>query len=260
MGKVISTTHFLNESPIRKEDRSLLIDTNVLFAYVYEPHVFNEAATLILEGAVKSGLSIYCGMSVRTEFLELQRKTILTEQLLSMLSSKTKWKISHALRAEIQKHKIWLDQQPAKNELPILTDGRLKQIKKTFTPSGHSGQIGWMKFCNEYLSDLYSSWKTHSEKLGLNYLGARESEQEKDLFNKPLKWSEAYELISKTGLSSNDALILNLFLSSKISHLATFDFDMAYGFLAEKNNSQFVVVPDSIYNRDVKTLQHSFDF
>ncbi len=93
---------------------------------------------------------------------------------------------------------------------PYLTDARIKICKQTFLPQNHSGHIGWMKFCKEYLDGkLAESWQFLVDNLPLNYVDMR-AEDAKDFFRKELRWEEMYRLCEQTALGSQDAMILNL--------------------------------------------------
>lgn len=63
-----------------------------------------------------------------------------------------------------------------------------------------------------------------------------------------------YTLSEETGLGSNDAMILNVLDSSTFPLVISADYDLAYGVLKLQNNKT-ILVPDSIYNRNLKGLR-----
>ncbi len=66
----------------------------------------------------------------------------------------------------------------------------------------------------------------------------------------PVKLSEteqdAISLMGRYGIASSDAMILNMFLSSKIPILITADKEMAQCIRAQNRNDKYVFIPDSI--------------
>ena len=120
----------------------------------------------------------------------------------------------------------------------------------TFDPLRHSGQIGWLEFCEGYLSqELLKSWDKIEDQFGVNYLQLRGSENSEKYLNKPIDWKDMYSLIEKTGVSSNDAMILNAFLTSKFYAFFTCDFDVAYSIAAKNDPSKLCFVPDALFSR-----------
>lgn len=86
-------------------------------------------------------------------------------------------------------------------------------------------------------------WNSTEEKLGLNFLSLRKEDQEKHLHQKP-EWGGVTDLISKFGLSSSDAMILNMFISSKFEAIASSDVDIALTIKAMNLETRHSIVPD----------------
>lgn len=202
MGSVIdfSSAKFL-DSASSIYCRACLVDTNFLIALAYEPHKFHEDAQAFYEKLVQGKVPIYISLSVRSEFLDFERRIIATEQLLGMLAKDFPWKITQTTRQKLTAQKFWADQQSAKEELPILPDSRIKDCKKLFTPLRASGHHGWLDFCDYYFKNLIERWEKSSEAWGLNYLRTRETENS-DLFQRKIQWKSLYELSAKTCLGS----------------------------------------------------------
>jgi hypothetical protein len=231
-----------------------IVDTNFLIALVEENHPFNEDAQFLYERLVEHRLKLFCTVTNRTEFIDFQRKLIITETLMGMLSTSSKWKISQAVRKILSTQKGWIDNQASEDELPLLTDKRIKDCKKSFLPKTQSGQIGWVEICKEYLSgQLLNAWETVSESLQLNYLEMRTGESDK-YFLKPLEWETMYSISEETCLGSSDSMILNVLNSSVFPFAISADYDMAYGVL-KSSGDKTILVPDALYRRHLKGLR-----
>lgn len=231
-----------------------LVDTNFLIALSEEHHPFNDDAQFLFERLVEHEIKLYCTVTNRTEFIDFHRKLIITETLMGMLSPASKWKISAATRKQLLSQKGWIDNQAKEDELPLLTDKRIKDCKKEFLPKTQSGQIGWVEICKEFLNNqLLQAWSTLSESLQLNYIEMRTGESDR-YFARPLEWEKMYTLSEETCLGSSDAMILNVLNSSVFPFIISADYDMAYGVLKSVEEKS-ILVPDALYRRHLKGLR-----
>lgn len=163
-----------------------LLDTNFLIALTEENHKHNDDSRFIYEKLVEYKVPIYCTVTVRTEFIDYQRRIKMTESLMDMLAQSSKWKISSSVRDTLKKHRGWIDNQAKDEEIPCLSDTKIKEIKKIFLPKTQSGQIGWVELCKEFLSGrLLLAWNDIQDALSLNYIHMRDS-QAQYLFQKNL--------------------------------------------------------------------------
>ncbi len=182
MGKVTSfSAADFSKTSSPSFHRACLVDTNFLIALAYEPHKFHEDVQDFYEILAREKIPIYVTLSTRSEFLDFERRIITTEQMLGMLAKDSQWRITQATRQKLVSQKLWVDQQSARDDLPVLTDGRIKDCKKLFTPLRSSGHDGWLDFCDFYLKGLLERWEKAAEIWGLNYVGTRETENS-DLF------------------------------------------------------------------------------
>lgn len=236
------------------DSKKCLVDSNFLIALSEEHHPFNEDAQFLYEKLAEYKVSIYCTVANRTEFIDFRRKMILTEALMEMQSPSSKWKISAAVRKELLSHKGWIDNQAKVDELPVLTDKKIKESKKAFLPKTQSGQIGWTELCKEYLSgNLLEAWSTLEEAIQLNYIDMR-SDEISQLFNAPLEWAKMYSIAEDTGLGSSDAMLLNVLNSGVFSFIVSADYDIAFGVVQSKKDKS-VFVPDGLFRRHLKNLR-----
>ncbi len=254
MGVVIPYSdidNYLSKTDLLK---GCILDTNFLIALTEENHKHNDDSKFIYEKLVHYKVPIYCTVTVRTEFIDYQRRIKITESLMDMLAPSSKWKISSSVRDTLRKYRGWIDNQAKDDEIPCLTDTKIKEIKKIFLPKTQSGQIGWIELCKEFLSGkLLLAWTDIEDALALNYIDMRDS-QNQYLFQKELKWENMYSLSEETALGSNDAMILNVLNSSTLPFVISADYDLAYGVLKSQTD-KIILVPDSIYNRNLKGLR-----
>ena len=231
-----------------------IADTNFLVAINDKDHTFHDDAVFLFERLSYHRIPIYVSVTARAEFIDFHRRVLITEALMDMLASSSKWKISSAAREVLKTQRGWLDNEMARGRDSFLTDYRIKECKQAFLPRTQSGQIGWIKLCREFLSgQLLHSWEAISETLSLNYIDMR-SEDSKMLFRKELSWEEMFRLAEESAIGTGDAMILNVLDSSVFQFAITADYDLAFGtVLSTKDKTVFV--PESLYRRQLKKLR-----
>lgn len=231
-----------------------LVDTNFLIASTEELHPFYDDAKFLFEKLAEYKIPIFATVTTRAEFIDFRRKSIITEVLLDMFAPTSKWKISNEVRRILRAQKTWLDTQAAGDSVPILTDRRIKSCKEYFMPKDHSGHIGWIAICREYLQDqLLSAWDILVEQVGINYIDMRDGINS-DLIPEKLDWTKMYKISEETCLASGDAMLINVLNSSKFSFIASADFDIAYSVLGDSCN-KVVLVPDNLHYKKIKGLR-----
>ena len=101
-------------------------------------------------------------------------------------------------------------------------------------------------FCRNYLSGkLAPIWSDAEKELGLNFISLR-SEDNSSYLDKIPDWEDVISMMGKYGIGSSDAMILNMFLCSKIPVLLTTDLEMAECAAEESHGTKFIFVPDSL--------------
>lgn len=231
-----------------------IVDTNFLISISDEDHHFHDDALFLYEKLSDFKIPIYITVTARSEFIDFHRRVIITETLMDMLAPSSSWKISQNIQAVLRSQRSWLRSQSGSENLPLLTDQRIKICKKAFLPKTQSGQIGWVKLCEEYLKGrLLSEWEKIADALSLNYLDTKEVDNT-TLFREDLKWENMYRISEETALGSSDAMILNLFNASIFTFLITSDYDLAYG-LAVSTQNKVAIIPDNIYINHFKKMK-----
>lgn len=235
-------------------DIGCLADTSYLIALGDRDHQLHEDAIFMHEKLADFNVRMFVSVTVRSEFIDFHRRMILTETLMGMLAPSSKWRISAAVRKELNSQKGWIDNQLGSGNDPYLTDSRIKDCKQIFLPKSQSGQIGWVELCKEYLAGkLLVAWNEIVSTAQLHYIDMR-ADDSKDLFRKELQWDSMYRLAEESAIGSHDAMILNLFDSSIFPFLLTMDFDLAYGVMLSAPDKT-ALVPDNLYRNRIKKLR-----
>lgn len=231
-----------------------LADTNCLIAMTDKENAFHDDMDFLFERLAHHKIPIYVSVTARSEFVDFVRRMVMTETLMDMLGPSSPWQISNGVREVLKTHRGWLDNERARDRDLYLNDYRIKDCKQTFQPRSLSGQVGWVKLCQEYLNGkLLQSWDQISESLSLNYIDMR-SEGSRSLFRRDLQWNEMYRLSEQSAMGSSDSMILNVLDSSKFTFAITTDYDLAYGTILSSAD-RTALIPDSLYNRQIKKLR-----
>jgi predicted nucleic acid-binding protein len=234
--------------------KGCIADTSFIIALCDKDHHFHEDAQFIFEKIVEYKIPIFVTVTVRSEFIDFHRRVKVTEALMDMLAPTSNWKISSAVRTVLKSQRGWLDNQSTDDQLPTLTDQRIKTCKQVFLPKTQSGHIGWVELCKEFLSgQLLHKWDQITAALSLNYVDMR-ADKTSAYFRKQLRWEDMYRLSEASALGSSDAMILNLLDCSVFPFVVTSDFDLAYGTILN-TDQKVAMVPDSLYRRHIKHLR-----
>lgn len=236
-------------SGMSEPERLCLLDTNVTAGWSYSDlHSLGEDCEFIVEKLGEYSVTSFASVTTKSEFYDFVRRVILSENLLSIGAAGSKWRISSSVRKRIENHKRLVDQRAAKDELPLLSDYQLKELKKDyFIPRNESGKDGWLKFCSEVLEDdLQKMWETLESSIGINYLDTQDTTLTEILPQRP-QWEKASEFVVNSGISMSDAFILNIFQSSTIPILVSADFDVGYAFRASGlDTDKLLFLPDKL--------------
>lgn len=231
-----------------------LVDTQFLVAVTEELHPFYDDAGFLFEKLAEYQIPIFTTVTTRSEFVDIRRRFIITETLMGMLATSSKWKISGNVQKILRAQKTWIDAQASKESLPLLTDSRIKDCKECFMPKTQSGQIGWVQICREYLTgQLLQAWDILVEDLRLNYLDMR-GENISELMLEKLEWEKMYSISETTCLSSSDSMLVNVLRCSKFPFIVSADFDIAYSLLSD-SSAKTALIPDNLHYRKIKGLR-----
>ena len=230
-----------------------IVDTQLLVAVLYDPHEFNEDALQIIKSLAKFQVPIYTTVTTRSEFVDINRRIMITEGLMTAYSQGQKqgWSFSKSVQDALKKHKNWIDTQAKNETIPILNDYRIKDCKETFSPLRHSGKTGWVEICEEFLEgNIIRIWDQLVNDFGINYVDLRDDDIN-DILPNGINWSDMYGLMEKTSLSSSDAMITNVFLSSVFPFAITADYDLAYA-VEISDTTKKIFAPNNMYRNKFK--------
>ncbi len=105
MGQVIPFSNlkkYLDSIKNQDAHRGTILDTNVLISSSYEPSTDSEEVSKILDTLGEENYRLYATVNTRSEYLEFQRRLILTEGLFDSIDEYSKIRIASRVRAKIQ--------------------------------------------------------------------------------------------------------------------------------------------------------------
>ncbi len=225
----------------------VVVDTNVLISLTYDFDDFFEATNNFFEVLIEKQIPLYCNVNVKYEFLEIQRRIIFTEALLSFESATKLVTLPTELAKKLASIRSNQQRREKDNRSPLrLSDAEIKNFKqlmiKEITTSGNL----WTEFCAVLVSrTLYEVWNRVIEQFGFNFLSLRHNDKNNYMLNTP-SWDKVIDLMSFEGLSSSDAMILNMYYSTKFSAIISNDFDIGHSILSNNDSSKLCIFARSL--------------
>lgn len=229
-----------------------LIDTNILVSATYDSDKYYDDSSAFIESLVEKEIPLYCNVNIRSEFLEIHRRILFSEAILDFERQCTKsllpLALANSLTAFRNKYERLLKEKPLETPLK-LSESDIKDFKlKMVVVHGIEKDL-WSELCGDRIgSKLVDTWTETESALGLNFLSLRKEDQDLHLNYKP-EWEGVTELMSKHGLSSSDAMIINMFLSSKFEAIASSDIDIALTMKRLNMNQKVCILPDELKSR-----------
>ncbi|MCB0342068.1 MAG: hypothetical protein H6626_13115 [Pseudobdellovibrionaceae bacterium] len=234
------------------EPQRCVVDTQLLIASLYDPSAFYEDVVELTAILGRYGVKVYSNVNIRAEFLDIQRRIFLTEHLMDLLEDQNV-KLSRSARSFLQSNiKAWLNRQDEGQK--ILSDRKLKESRDVFPLVPHSGHIGWVQFCEYALANLEESWGLLEETYSLEYISLRE-EDKSPLVAGEVTWGNMIQISKKVGISTHDAMILNLFFNCEVEFLISADADVCFGGLVSRSTKP-IFAPDGLYKRNFKRYEN----
>ncbi len=252
MGQVIPFTEFKSYFASTRSDGSVaqgtILDTNILISLTYEVKSNHEEVMAFLMGCLApvrdQGFRLFTTVNTRSEFLDFNRRLLMTENLRDAIDEGSPWKIPAKAKAHIQYQSGQLKRREQQGGDPVFTDTQIKTIKSTFSAGRFSGNSSWLALCEDFLAGQLDFVEKSLANLGVEYISQHESHQ-KDFFHRKIDWPDAKRIAEATCLGLADAMIINAFQSSRLPFIVSSDFDIGYAVLATKELKD-VVMPDSV--------------
>ena len=249
MGKVIPFSEiesYLASIDKNSTPKGAILDTNILISANYEMRDSHTQVVEILDILQDRNYRVFATVNTRSEYLEFQRRLILTESLLDMTDEFSSVKLPKNAKARIQALKGSLKTSVAANpdKDEVFNESQLKK-KKEFSAGPHSGQKNWLEICATFLKDKIASEDQSLMARGVEYISPND-ESQKHLFDASLGWPGAISICEKTGGAFSDSMILNALKASKLFFTVSLDFDIGYAALSDPSTKD-VVVPDRLF-------------
>ena len=249
MGRVIAFSElpdYLSQLKIAPEFRATILDSNILITMTYNVRDDYTDVCDALAVLEEAGYRLLATVNTKAEYLEYQRRIILTEVLLDAVDEHSTLKLPTKARARITtlKGSIKTAALSDPDRDIVFGDYHLKKIKKEFSAGEHSGKIGWIELCKKFMAGKLQDLEADLRETGIEYVSQHEPSQ-KNLFNNIIDWPEAMEICEKSGPSFSDSMILNAFRCSRCPFIVSRDFDIGYAVLSDPQLRD-AVMPDQM--------------
>lgn len=235
----------LDASMSLSKPMGVFADTSVVFAATYPPDIFNAECEKAFETLAKFSVPTFASVNVRAEFLENHRRAYIADSLVDFLEDMTPFlpgPLLLKLQAHRKSHRKNIDEGRS-NKLDV---NQIKVFRRELRQFLWMKTDGWKILCQRYLKpQIVPEWEKAEKHLSLNFISTR-SDDRSPYLNEIPDWDQAVNFIGEYGLGSADAMILNMFLCSKLPILLTADLEMADCVIQESNGTKQVFVPDSI--------------
>lgn len=223
--------------------KGCIVDTNVLFAAAYDLDPFHEWASDVFEELRQNNIPAFTNLNVRSEFIELNRRVFIAEGLMVFYKD---WRgeIELKLSNKLKSLETRIDDALKEKRVFKLSDQEIKQFKFLINENSKiNGTPSWTVFCVKYFEPYITAvWDQTVSALKIQFLGTREIESNQYFDGHP-KWEEMLSIVGRYGIGTADAMIINLYLKSKLSVIATADLDVRDTVVDMASPDKFVLAP-----------------
>ncbi|MCY4643517.1 MAG: hypothetical protein OXB88_02770 [Bacteriovoracales bacterium] len=233
---------------LEESSRKAFLDTNILISYSHDTDKFHDETMVLVYQLDRYDFRMYCNTTTRSEFMDYQRRLIITEEL-AWFSKELQGISQNSDMAKLLKsHRAKVRRRADENDPLVLSDKGIKNFKRKLSCSFDKIENLWLYFCFKNLSSkLETTWSLTCQSMKLEYLSLRQDDVSPDVVQK-VEWKEVYKISETTGLSMSDSMILNIFLCTNIPYLFTTDFDLIYA-ASIIPSRKYVFCPDNMYKR-----------
>ncbi len=226
----------------------LLTDTNFLISLTYELSTFHDQSIELYELISENLIGLFCNVNVRNEFLEVHRRIIITEALVSFSSDPVvKQVLPFQIKGRIKSLKTRRDNATKKSVAPsILSDTEIKMYAEELSSIYYGPNNLWNALCEKYLAHtLTAIWTSLETDFNINFLSLRKNDITNYLVKEP-EWFDAIKIIEKYGIGSSDSMIINMFMCTNFLILITSDKEIARIIEHLDIDNKFVLIPNGI--------------
>ncbi|MCM0606588.1 MAG: hypothetical protein KA715_10900 [Xanthomonadaceae bacterium] len=220
-----------------------IIDTNVLFAATFELDPFNDWAEEVFNELNSLKIPIFTNINIRSEFIELNRRVLIPYGLRDLYET---WgneldpKVEHSLKSLKTRMKTALDE----GKVFKISDAETKRYRVLLNEHARANHLlSWDGFCEVHFRPYITKvWDKAISMYNVQSLGTREIETKK-YFNENPKWIDMVDIVGRTGIGTSDAMIINLFLKSKLPLIVTADADVRDSVASMMPKNKFILAP-----------------
>lgn len=221
-----------------------ITDTNAMFARSMDLDRLNTWADAAFDQFAEMGVPVFTNINIRSEFMELQRRVMVPEGLVTFYEDAKKTLPLH-LVTQLKSLTTAKQQAADEEKLFKFNDQQMKKYRALlFELPEVNGLNGWERFCLDYLHPYLSKvWDLTLNELAINFVGTRAIES-RAYFDRDPSWKDMTDIMGRFGVGSADAMIINCFLCSKFPLIVTGDEDVAYVVERMSDGSKYVLVPE----------------
>ena len=228
------------------ETKGFFADTSILFSATYPLDSFHDEVDAAFNLTSRLNITAFTNVNVRAEFLESHRRVLIAECLIELFETVGS-DLDGVLFEKLKSHRTVFRKRVLDEKSSKMDVNQIKVFRTLLSNYQSSAGNGWTLFCRNYLSRrLTPVWTEAEEELGLNFISLRSEDKSPYLDSIP-EWETVVDLMGRYGIGSADAMILNMFLCSKIEVLLTADREMAECAVSESSGGKIVFVPDSLF-------------
>ena len=221
------------------------IDTSILFAATYPSDAFNTECEAAFDVLAEKKVKVFTNVNIRAEFLENHRRVLIGECLVDLLDDEGA-NYDGILLEKLKSHRTSFKRKFEEEKSTKMELGQIRMFRQLLSPlySDEYGN-GWDLFCRKYLlNKIEPIWDAAEDIYQLNFISLRNDDKH-PLLNSIPQWKGAERIVGSYGVASSDAMILNMFLCSKIPVLLTADKEMAECAVKASKGSKLIFMPDS---------------
>jgi predicted nucleic acid-binding protein len=226
-------------------EKGCMVDTNALFAAAFPLDHHNEWAEKVFDELHRLDIPIYTNLNIRSEFIELSRRVLIPEGLVSLYDDlKGTGTLDPALEHQLKSLKTQANQAVTEDKHLKYNDQQIKKYRDLLsqyqaTPTHNA----WELFCEDYFGTyLAEMWEDTVKTLRVNFVSSRGTEDQEKFENRP-DWKGMTAIMGVSGIGSSDAMILNLFLCSRFPLIVSTDHDVTYTIEKLATGTKFVLAP-----------------
>jgi hypothetical protein len=234
-----------NYFKMNPETKGFFADTSILFSATYPLDSFHDEVDAAFNLTSKLNIIAFTNVNVRAEFLESHRRVLIAECLIELFETMGS-DLEGVLFEKLKSHRTIFRKRVLEEKASKMDVNQIKVFRTLLSKYQSGAENGWTLFCRNYLSGkLTPVWTEAEEELGLNFISLRSDDRSPYLDSIP-EWETVVDLMGRYGIGSADAMILNMFLCSKIPVLLTADLEMAECAVKEAAGVKNIFVPERL--------------